>query len=148
MKSKGIFISIFIILILSGCKETNISQLPQNDLKFEDLPLDIQGTYVRTFGNDIWFDNFIVNLDSNKTKIEYENTGKAGVRPGKKIFTIDGSDFIMPWNANAEAPPFILSDKKFYYRYTPSQEDMNPSDTNDIKKSKYRMINLTEFLKY
>ena len=109
-------------------------------LKAIELPMEIESKFKELKNTDVWLDNYFTNLDSSAVTATDKSLSTGPWSNGHQ-FTIGNIKYHMKWNGNRECPPFILKDKKLYYKIVNYGEDRKDY-------MEYGVINLEKELKY
>ena len=147
---------LWIALVVSSCAYKNIGEHGPNTviISFAELPKEVKAAYVNEFIVMLTRKKIspatIINLDSSKADFIYvKSTSIAIIRPGKKIYSINGRRFYIPWNSNREMYPRVLFKKSIYMVYTITEADRVTYDFNEnYKKINYLKVDLSKYLKY
>lgn len=125
-----------------------MNDCPNRLISFDELPEKVQNAYLNNWKRYIYPEDpeFIVNLDSVRYSIEYENTAITGVRPGAQNFKIGEKTFHLPWDENKEGKPYVMFKEKLYIRYARNYDEMNVDTISQLYELQYKEFDLTNEL--
>lgn len=144
-------IYIFLFSLCSYAQQVDLHQEEKISISFSELPEPVQivfdNTHERhTTENGKDFFSGLVNPEFTclDTTIVFEDAsiqGKAGVRPGIRIFKLNNIEFTLTWNANREQPPFIVYKGILYFTI-----EKNIYSEKQIKSARCEYIDLNKYL--